>query len=393
VQAQSAGVTGKARQLAQRFAGMFGGPPMLFRAPGRINLIGEHTDYNDGFVMPAAIDFSTWVAIRAQDRRSLRIHSENFRETVEIQLDELRSASRKHWSDYVRGVAAILADRTGLLESFDLLIDSEVPPGAGLSSSAALEVSVAVALSDTFGLGLSRLDLVKASQRAEHEYAGTRCGIMDQYISAFGLAGHALLLDCRSLQSQAVTIADRARIAVCNSMVRHEHAGGEYNRRRAECEAGVQVLQTNRPELRSLRDATIDDLQRNKSDLPEVVFRRCRHVITENQRTLETARALRDGDFHRVGQLMNASHASLRDDYEVSCRELDVLAALAQGATGVYGSRMMGGGFGGCTVTLVEQSAVAALRETLSAGYQKATGIIPEIYVCTTADGASAVSI
>jgi galactokinase len=382
----------RAARLQRRFQEVFGGPSRLFRAPGRVNLIGEHTDYNDGFVMPAAIDFYTMVAAQLRDHASMRVHSENLHETLEIPLHELRSPGRKHWSDYVRGVAATLADQAGHPHGFDIVIDGDVPLGAGLSSSAALEVAVAFALRDLLGLNLSTLALVEASQQAEHEYAGTRCGIMDQYIAGFGRAGHALLLDCRSLQSEALTLTDNARIVVCNSMVRHEHSGGDYNQRRAECEAGVQILRADRPDLRALRDATLDDLERCKSDLPDVVFRRCRHVITENQRTLDAAEALRATDLQRVGELMNVSHVSLRDDYEVSCKELNVLAELAQRVSGVYGSRMMGGGFGGCTVTLVEASAAVPLRETLLDGYTKATGLVPEIYVCTAADGASAIS-
>jgi len=263
-----------------------------------------------------------------------------------------------------------------------------VPMGAGLSSSASLEVATALALLDVAKSHLPPRDVALLCQRAEHEYVGTRCGIMDQFISVFAQSAHALMLDCRSLQSETLTIPADARLVICNSMVKHELAGGEYNRRRADCETGVRILNRNLPHVRALRDVTQSDLERHKNELPEVVYRRCRHVIGENQRVTDAAAALRAGDLNRFGALMYDSHRSLRDDYEVSCRELDLLVEIASGCGGVYGSRMTGGGFGGCTITLARADAVDAFRNEISKRYRNETSIIPDIYVCSAAQGA-----
>ena len=374
--------------LAEHFRERFGASPQIFRAPGRVNLIGEHTDYNDGFVMPAAIDSYTWVAGTPRNKPSLRVCSEHFDETVELPLAELSGAPRKHWSDYIRGVAAVLSELGKPVSGANLLISSDVPLGAGLSSSAALEVAVAMALTAMSGLEVPALQLLKACQKAEHEYAGTRCGIMDQFIATFARAGHALMLDCRSLEYRLLPVANDIRIVICNSMVKHALASGEYNRRRAECEAGAEMLRGYLPHVRVLRDVSMTDLEQHASDISDVVFRRCRHVITENQRVLSAAEALQDRDLNRFGKLMYASHHSLRDDYQVSCDELDLLTELASECEGVYGARMTGGGFGGCTVNLLRADAVERLREHLVAGYRDSTGKTPEVYVCSPADGA-----
>ena len=377
-----------ARSLAERFQERFGASPRVFRAPGRVNLIGEHTDYNEGFVMPAAIDFYTWVAGAPRAGDTLRVYSEHFGETIELTLDSLMGAPRKHWSDYVRGVAAVLAEAGKPLTGADLQISSDVPIGAGLSSSAALELSVAFALCDISSIEISPLQLIKACQRAEHDYAGTRCGIMDQFIATFARAGHALMLDCRSLDYRLVLVPSDARIVICNSMVKHELSSGEYNRRRAECEAGVEMLRRHLPNVSALRDVSLEELKHHASNMSDVVFRRCRHVITENQRVLCAAEALQSRNLHRCGELMYESHASLRDDYEVSSAELDLLTELASECDGVYGARMTGGGFGGCTVNLVRADAVDRMRTLVAAKYEKKTGIKPEVYVCLPADGA-----
>jgi galactokinase len=377
-----------ARALAEHFRERFGASPQIFRAPGRVNLIGEHTDYNDGFVMPAAIDSYTWVAGAPRTKPSLRVYSEHFDETVELPLAELSGAPREHWSDYIRGVAAVLSGLGKPVGGADLLISSDVPLGAGLSSSAALEVAVASALAAMSGVEVPALQLVKACQKAEHEYAGTRCGIMDQFIATFAQAGHALMLDCRSLEYRLLPVANDVRIVICNSMVKHALASGEYNRRRAECEAGVEMLRGYLPHVRALRDVSMADLEQHASDVSDVVLRRCRHVITENQRVLSAVEALQGGDLRHFGKLMYESHHSLRDDYQVSCDELDFLTELASECDGVYGARMTGGGFGGCTVNLVRADTVERLREHLIAGYQEKTGKTPEVYVCAPADGA-----
>ncbi len=380
--------------LRARFQELFGDTPedrvSIFRAPGRVNLIGEHTDYNDGFVMPMAINFYTWIAAAPREDRILEAYSGHFKERIRLSLDELSGAPRNHWSDFIRGVAATLQEAGHNLSGANLVIHGEVPLGAGLSSSASLEVSLALALTSIVGISVPRLELVKLSQAAEHTYVGTRCGIMDQFIAAFGEAGHALMLDCRSLDYQVLPIPRGLRIVVCNSMVRHELASGEYNRRRADCETGVWLLQPFLPGIRALRDVGTADLEKYKDALPSIVYRRCRHVVTENQRVLAAADALKSDNATEFGRLMYLSHASLRDEYEVSCGELDLLVELAAAEPGVYGARMTGGGFGGCTVNLVGADYAGAFQASIFKSYAEKTGKPPEIYVCEPAQGAGA---
>ena len=352
-----------AGSLADHFQQDFGMPPQIFRAPGRVNLIGEHTDYNDGFVMPAAIGFYTWVAVSPRTDRKLHVRSQEFPETLDLSLDELAGPPQHQWSDFVRGVAAVLQGHGKQLAGANLIIEGQVPMGAGLSSSASLEVAIALALLRAAQTEVAPLDLVKICQRAEHEYVGTRCGIMDQFIAVFGQSGHALMIDCRTLQSEALNIPADARLVICNSMVKHNHAAGEYNRRRADCETGVSILRRSLARVKALRDVTLADLEAHRAELPEVVYRRCRHVITENQRVLDAAGALHSANLDRFGQLMRESHRSMRDDYEISCPELDLLVEIASGCDGVYGSRMTGGGFGGCTISLVRSQAVRRIPE------------------------------
>jgi galactokinase len=374
--------------LRERFQILNGASPRVFLAPGRVNLIGEHTDYNDGWVMPVAIDAYTWIAAARRSDGILRVCSEHFGESVQLPLTALAGPPRQHWSDYVRGVAAVLQSAGHKLTGADILIYSDVPLGAGLSSSASLEVASALALMAEADAHCSPLELARLCQHAEHEYAGTRCGLMDQFIAVFGRAQCGLMLDCRSLQYQVLTLPAALRIVICNSMVKHEHAAGEYNRRRADCETGVKVLQRLIPNVHALRDVNRADLERHREELPERVYRRCRHVVSENQRVLAAAEALRTQDLAALGNLMYESHTSMRDDYEISCSQLDCLVDLAAGADGVYGSRLTGGGFGGCTVNLVRSDAVEDFRSRISAGYRKKTGRHSEIYVCAPAQGA-----
>jgi galactokinase len=379
--------------LAESFIQRYGTTPWLFRAPGRVNLIGEHTDYNDGFVMPAAIEYYTWTAAAPRTDSALSVYSEQFDERVEFSLDELAAPPSKHWSDYVRGVAAVLQAAGHELRGANLMISSEVPLGAGLSSSAALEVSAALAITSISEIELPPLELARLCQLAEHQYAGTRCGIMDQFISIFGQAAHALMLDCRSLNYSLLPLPKDMRVVICNTQVKHELAGGEYNRRRADCETGVARLRQHNPKITALRDVSPEFLERHKSEMPEVVYKRCRHVVGENQRVLSAAAALKSRDMTGFGKLMYASHASLRDDYEVSCEELDLLVEIASGMQGVYGARMTGGGFGGCTVNLVEIQAVSGFERKVSQLYQEKTGKIPPIYICSAAEGAGRVEV
>jgi len=360
----------------------------IFRAPGRVNLIGEHTDYNDGFVMPVAIDFSTWAKVSPLDSRKLQIFSENYGEEIEVDLDDPRLAPRDHWSDYPIGVAVVLERAGHRLRGARLELRGEVPIGSGLSSSAAIEVATAGALVANSGLDIDRRELALLCQRAENEFVGARVGIMDQFASLFGQEQKALLLDCRSLEYRLLPLPDNVRLIICNTMVKHALASSAYNERRAQCEAGVKHLAQFLPGITALRDVTSEQLEQYREGLPEVVYRRCRHVITENARVLAAGEALERGDLNRFGQLMAESHASLRDDYEVSVKELDLMVALAGTVDGVYGARMTGGGFGGCTVNLVRTEMVENFRAHVARGYEEITRLKPEIYVCMAANGA-----
>ncbi|MBZ5614755.1 MAG: galactokinase [Acidobacteriia bacterium] len=381
-------IKNRASALEQRFVELFGKSPRVYQAPGRVNLIGEHTDYNDGFVMPAAIGFYTQAAVAARPDRKLAIHSENYSEQVEFDLDDLPATGAGHWSDYVVGVVKMLLRYGKKLGGANLLVDGNVPQGAGLSSSASLEVAVGYALLDLGGPStIDRTRLALLCQQAENEFVGARCGIMDQFVASHGKHGQALLLDCRSLEYRQLPMPDDAVLAISNTMVKHSIAKGEYNQRRAECEAGVRALSKRLPQVRALRDVTPEDLERYRHELPEVVVRRCRHVVGENARVLKAAAALERGDLQAFGNLMLESHRSLRDDFEVSCSELDLMVELAGQAEGVYGTRMTGGGFGGCTIALVQAGCVEAFQRTVREGYERSTGRKPEIYICAAADG------
>ena len=359
----------------------------IYRAPGRVNLIGEHTDYNDGFVMPVAIDRYTTVTADVRVDRRLTVRSDAYEGLAEIDLDKPGDGPAGSWSDYVRGVAAVLERKGQRLRGAQLAIASTVPLGAGLSSSAALEVSTGFALLDLAGYAIDRTALALACQQAEHEFAGTRCGLMDQFIACHGRAGHAVLLDTRSLDAVWLPLPADVQVIVCNTMTRHSLASDGYNERRADCEAGVRALAVRMPRIRALRDVTFSDLEANRDVLPDRVYRRCRHVVTENGRTLSAADALRDGDLARFGVLMGASHASLRDDYEVVTRELDVMVEAAMEVEGTIGARMTGGGFGGCTVNLVRADAAADFVARVREKYAARTGRTPDIYACVASDG------
>jgi galactokinase len=363
-----------------------------FRAPGRVNLIGEHTDYNDGFVLPSTINFCTWVTLIPLEELSLEIFSENFNEQVNFDLTDSDPTPRGHWSDYVIGVAVMLQRAGYALKGAKLRIRGEVPVGSGLSSSAALEVASACALVANSGHNIDRAELAKICRQAENEYVGARVGIMDQFVSLHGRAKMALLLDCRSLEYKLVPLSEEAQIVVCDTMVKHELASSQYNQRRAECEAGVKHLASSLPNVTALRDVTLDQLGKYGRDLTNVIFRRCRHVITENARVLDAAKALEKGDLKAFGELMRASHRSLRDDYEVSSRELDFMVELTNDVEGVYGARMTGGGFGGCTVNLVAKDHVAEFQRRVASGYEGATKLKPDIFVCEPADPAGEVT-
>jgi galactokinase len=377
-------------KLRNDFLRLYGTEPRLFRAPGRVNLIGEHTDYNDGFVLPIAIDRETIVAAAARDDRLLKVHSSSLTERVVLDLDRPGPRRRGVWFDYVEGVAQALIARGKQLKGADLLIESKVPIGGGLSSSAALEMSVALALVGVSGVETDPLSLALAGRDAEHTYVGIMSGIMDQYVSIFSKANSALLLDCRSLESTGIPLRlPDISVVVCDTHVKHNLASSEYNVRRAQCAEGVQLLSEVLPGIAALRDVSVRDFEEHQGQLPETIRRRCRHVITENARTLSAADAMKRGDLAVIGPLMAESHRSLRVDYEVSCRELDLLVEIAQSAPGVHGARMTGGGFGGSTVNLVSLESLDEFRELIVREYQRGTGILPSIDVVGAADGAS----
>lgn len=362
--------------------------PHTFRAPGRVNLIGEHTDYNDGFVMPAAIDRSVYIRVWPREDRKLAIRSENFGEHVEFDLDEPNPQPRGDWSDYVVGVAVMLQHAGHRLRGAFLHIRGEVPLGSGLSSSAAIEVAAAYALTANSHLTIDRRELALLCQKAENEFVGARVGIMDQFVSLFGQAQKALLLDCRSLEFKLLPLPDTVNLVICNTMVKHALASSAYNERRAQCEEGVKYLKERLPNVKALRDVTIKELEEFGRELPEVIYRRCRHVITENARVVAAGEALARHDLYRFGELMRGSHFSLRDDYEVSSSELDLMVELAFMSDGVYGARMTGGGFGGCTINIVDVPYVEQVTSFIARQYEHITNLKPEIYVCQASDGA-----
>jgi galactokinase len=357
------------------------------RAPGRVNLIGEHTDYNEGFVLPIAINLGATVTVYSREDRVLKISSEDFSDQIGFELGDPAPAPRRHWSDYPRGVAIALEQAGYQLKGADLEISSDVPIGAGLSSSAAIEVATGFALLRHAGFEIDRFELAKLCQRAENEFVGMRCGIMDQFIACHGRKNHALLLDCRSLESKLVKLPEQVRLVICNTMIKHELATGEYNRRRSECDQGVRLLAQHFGGVKALRDVSLADLESVRDAMPDKIYRRCRHVISENVRVLKAVAALESQDLDRCGQLMDESHESLRDDYEVTCSELDTMVSLARSCAGVYGSRMTGGGFGGCTINLVAAEFTADFAHRIAQQYQTATGITPEVYVCHASDG------
>lgn len=368
--------------LQQRFQAFAGRPGRVAFAPGRINLIGEHTDYSGGFVLPASLALGTWTAAAPRVDRRIRVLSEGQDETEEFPLDVAPGAARKRWSDYVAGVTWALQQAGCTLRGADLLIASDVPMGSGLSSSAALEVSVAYALLAVANASLSPLEIARAGQRAENEFVGTRCGIMDQFAAAHGQPGHALMLDCADYSWRTAPLPASYRWVVGNTMVRHAHAHGEYNARRAEAEELVDRMRRQLPQRTRLADLTDAEMSELMRGLSPILTRRLRHIVSENRRVHEACAALDSGNVARLGQLLFDSHESLRTDYEVSCRELDALVDIARSVPGVAGARMIGGGFGGCTLTLVEAQHAENLQNQLRLHYVQSMGREPATYIC-----------
>ena len=365
----------------------FKAEPAIFVAPGRVNLIGEHTDYAEGFVMPAAIDFATLAGISPRTDGKIVLYSENYGEERAFEAGALPKAS-KHWTDYPLGVVAILAGEGNKIPGFSLSLWGDVPLGSGLSSSAALEVATALAVTSLMGVSYPGPVLARLCQRAENEYVGANCGIMDQFISANGEENHALLLDCRDLSFKLAPIPPDVALVIANTMVKHSVAGGDYATRRAESEAACAIINGHRGGVPFLRDATLEDLEKWGHEMEPKSLMRARHVISENLRTVAACDALLKGDMAEVGRLMTEAHISYSKDFEGSCVEADTMVTLAQDLPGLIGARLTGGGFGGCTINLVEREHAHGFAEALGARYATETGIVPQIHICHASGGA-----
>ena len=379
-----------AAHIAAEFQKHYGRPPRwIAAAPGRVNVIGEHTDYNDGFVLPMAIErYAIMAADTAPAPGNVSVYDTQFKETAVIDISGPVTKGEPKWSNYLRGVLAGFQNRGVEIPALDVAFLSTVPFGGGLSSSAALEVCTATLIEAATGNVIDPVEKALLAQKAEHDFAGVPCGIMDQFISALGREGHLLLLDCRTRKTELVPMNDPSvALLVVNTNVKHELGSGEYAKRRAECEAAAKVLG-----VASLRDATAGQLEEAKDKMSDVVYRRARHVLGEIGRTVHAAKGIRASDWPAVGQLMYASHAALRDDYEVSCKELDVVVEIAEAIGlpgGVYGCRMTGGGFGGCAVALVKADAADAITKKIAGDYLAGTGIEASIFASRPAAGAT----
>lgn len=371
--------------LQQAFMARFGeAPRQLVRAPGRVNLIGEHTDYNDGFVLPLAIERAVWIALRPRNDRRVQLFSLEFYSEGHFELDRLEKVSG--WLEYPKGVAWALQEAGLELRGFDGVLSGDVPRGAGLSSSAALELAAAKAFHAVSGFAWEPARMAQLAQRAENRWVGVNCGIMDQLISAAGVAGHALLIDCRSLELTPVPLPPGSKVVILDTATRRGLVDSAYNERRRQCEAAARFFG-----VAALRDVSLAQFSAAAARLEPVMAKRARHVISENERTLQAAEAMRQGDSARLGQLMNNSHTSLRDDFEVSSAALNTMVELAQAHPGCFGARMTGAGFGGCAVALVAEPQMTAFVAEVTAHYQQRTGLTPQVTVTTASQGASEV--
>jgi galactokinase len=366
--------------------------PAVFAAPGRVNLIGEHTDYAEGFVMPAAINFATLAGISPRTDGKIAVYSENYGEEKVFEAASLPAKGSKHWSDYPLGVVSILAAEGHKIPGFSLSVWSDVPLGSGLSSSAAIEVATALAVCSLVGASYTGPVLARICQRAENEFVGASCGIMDQFISINGKENHAMLLDCRDLSFQLAPIPANVALVIANTMVKHSVAGGDYPTRRAESEAACAVINSRRGPVPFLRDATLEDLDKWGHEMAPKSLLRARHVISENLRTVAAVKALLKGDLKELGRLMAEAHRSYSKDFEGSCAEADTMVELARELPGLIGARLTGGGFGGCTINLVKQDKAKAFAEELGRRYAAKTGIQPQIHICHASGGAHRVS-
>lgn len=374
-------------KVQEQFKKHYGEGASVYSSPGRVNLIGEHTDYNLGFVLPGAIDKAIYAAIKPNGGKLCRLYSVDYDQSIEMDLSG--DKPKEQWAQYVYGVAKEMEKRGKKVEAFDLVFGGDVPLGAGLSSSAALESTIGFALNDIYGFGFTREELAKIGQMTEHNYVGVRCGIMDQFASLFGEDGKVIRLDCRSLEYKLEPFKPTGcKVVLFDTMVKHSLASSEYNVRRAQCEAGVAVVAKHVKGIESLRDVTMDMLDTYKGEMEDIVYRRCSFVINENQRLLDACSALEKGDYVTMGQKMNGSHEGLSKWYEVSCPELDFLADIGHNTDGVLGARMMGGGFGGCTINLVEEKVFDAYVSDITERYKSKFGKQPRVIDVVISQGA-----
>jgi galactokinase len=373
--------------IKEKFCQLFAQEALIIRSPGRINLIGEHTDYNMGFVLPAAINKAIYLGIHKRDDRLIMMHSIDYNDDFQTDLDSVKS-SGKLWPDYLLGVVEQIQKKHSLNYGFNIVFGGDIPPGAGLSSSAALECATAYALNTIFSLSYQKMELVRLSQAAENEFVGVKCGIMDQFASTFGKKDQLLRLDCRSLEYAYVPFhADNIKLVLFDTRVKHSLATSAYNERREQCEAGVKLIQASHPEVMSLRDATEEMLLNLIKPINEIVYKRCTFIVAEIQRLLNACNDLENNDIQSFGQRMFETHFGLKDQYEVSCEELDHLVNLVKNDQNVIGARMMGGGFGGCTINLVKTEAVDILIKKVSDAFRHKTGNEMLAYVVEIENG------
>ncbi|MCK4654196.1 MAG: galactokinase [Candidatus Cloacimonetes bacterium] len=364
-------------------------PTHIIRAPGRVNLIGEHTDYNDGFVLPIAIDRYTNILISKNDDGKVRLYDLKYNEKDEFDLENIKPSQQKKWSDLQRGIAKVLLDAGYEIGGMDVLIFSEVPEGVGLSSSASIEIATLLSFKELYNLDIKPIEMIKLAKKAENEFVGVQCGIMDQFASLLSKESNALFIDCRTLDFKYIPLSIQSySFLICNSMVKRKLADSSYNERRKECKDAVKILQKYLPEITSLRDVSINDLEKYKSYLPEELKRRVEHVIYENKRVKQAVEVLKKGNVEAFGKLMYQSHKSLKELYEVSTKELDLLVEIRKDETGVLGARLTGAGFGGCVIYLVKNYSVEHLKEKILDVYSKKTGLVPQFYDIVPSRGA-----
>jgi galactokinase len=379
-------------KVLQDFKKNFGGEPIIVRSPGRVNIIGEHTDYNNGFVLPAAIDKAIYVAVSPRNDEQIKLYSGEFDKSFDTSLTKLKP-TKEGWPNYILGVADQLMKRGYAIKGFNLAIDGDVPIGSGLSSSAAVECATAFALNEIFKLGISKKDLAFIGQKAEHTFAGVMCGIMDQFASVFGKKDHVIKLDCQSLDYEYVPLKlEGYKILLLNTNVKHSLASSEYNTRRAQCEQGVAWIKEHHPEVNSLRDADMEMLHKYVQPKDALIYKRCKYVVEEKERLLTGCEDLKKGDLKSLGRKMFQTHDGLSKEYEVSCKELDFLVDAVRNNPDIVGARMMGGGFGGCTINIVKEEAIDPLVKSIGESYEKNMGKELTAYIAQVEDGTSLIS-